>query len=118
MLRVNDSLTADEHVLKWLQARGAAPLNARSTAYALELMKRARVDLVISDLAREEHDVTARAEPMDVLSSSADHARTAAIRESRTAVTFHPRAAVREYKRVVQRYAGGVRRKVAEGGSP
>lgn len=45
---------------EWLEMRGAAILRAFSTAHALELMKRARMNVVISDLARNEGNCSIR----------------------------------------------------------
>ncbi|MBP6582242.1 MAG: response regulator [Chromatiaceae bacterium] len=54
VLLVNDDPAGGEAVDEWLEMRGAAILRAFSTAHALELMKRARMNVVISDLARNE----------------------------------------------------------------
>jgi len=57
VLAVNDDPQADFDIYQWLASRGAAILRAYSTAQALDLMKRTRVHVVISDLARVEGDV-------------------------------------------------------------
>lgn len=57
VLAVNDNPHADLDLFEWLAARGAVVLRAYSTANALALMERARVHVVISDLARMEGDV-------------------------------------------------------------
>ncbi|WP_295409044.1 response regulator [uncultured Thiocystis sp.] len=56
-LAVNDDPTADLELYAWLAARGVAVLRAYSTAQALALLERARVHVVISDLARVEAGV-------------------------------------------------------------
>lgn len=57
VLTVNDNPTMDNALYSWLQSRGAAVLRANSTAHALELMGRARADVIISNLARDEGGV-------------------------------------------------------------
>jgi CheY-like chemotaxis protein len=56
-LAVNDDPGADLDLYTWLAARGVAVLRAYSTAQALALLDRARVHVVISDLARVEAGV-------------------------------------------------------------
>lgn len=56
-LAVNDDPGADLGLYAWLSARGVAVLRAYSTAQALALLARARVHVVISDLARVEAGV-------------------------------------------------------------
>ncbi|MBK1620176.1 hypothetical protein CKO42_17360 [Lamprobacter modestohalophilus] len=53
-LAVNDDPGADLGLYAWLAERGVAVLRAYSTAQALSLLDRARVHVVISDLARVE----------------------------------------------------------------
>lgn len=57
VLAVNDDPGSDLNLYAWLAARGVAVLRAYSTEHALSLLKRARVQLVISDLARQEGQV-------------------------------------------------------------
>ena len=54
VLAVNDDPQADRDLYEWLAARGVAVLRAYSTDHALTLLDRARVHIVISDLARVE----------------------------------------------------------------
>ncbi len=54
ILSVNDSATMDRNLSDWLHKRGAVLLRAASTEYALALLEKAQVDLVISDLGRQE----------------------------------------------------------------
>ncbi len=56
-LAVNDDPAADLGLYEWLAARGVAVLRAYSTEQALALLDRARVHVVISDLARVEAGV-------------------------------------------------------------
>ncbi|MEA1051674.1 response regulator [Lamprobacter modestohalophilus] len=53
-LAVNDDPGADLGLYAWLAERGVAVLRAYSTAQALALLDRARVHVVVSDLARVE----------------------------------------------------------------
>jgi len=57
VLAVNDDPQADLRIYEWLASRGAAVLRAYSTRHALALLDRARVHVVISDLARLEGEV-------------------------------------------------------------
>ena len=56
VLRVNDRKDCSRTLWEWLFSRGAVLLIARSTQHALELLGRARLDAVITDLRRMESD--------------------------------------------------------------
>lgn len=66
VLAVNDDPQADVQLYGWLAARGAAVLRAYSTTQALTLLERARVHVVISDLARLEGEVMNKRAGMDL----------------------------------------------------
>lgn len=57
VLLVDDRPEIEPLLWDWLGSRGVAVLRAASTQRALELLDQARVDAVISDLARREGDV-------------------------------------------------------------
>ena len=57
LLAVNDDPQSDLDLYQWLAARGVAVLRAYSTGQALTLLDRARVHVVLSDLARMEGDM-------------------------------------------------------------
>ncbi|KAA6184231.1 response regulator [Thiohalocapsa marina] len=57
VLAVNDDPASDLALYAWLAERGVAVLRAYSTEHALRLLTRARVQLVISDLARQEGQI-------------------------------------------------------------
>lgn len=57
LLRVNDQPTIEPELWNWLFSRGVAVLHAATTKRALELLKKAQVDLILSDLARQEGEI-------------------------------------------------------------
>lgn len=66
VLAVNDDPQADLGLYEWLASRGVAVLRAYSTTQALALLDRARVHVVISDLARSEGGVVHKRAGMDL----------------------------------------------------
>ena len=54
LLYVNDQPQRDPNIFNWLHSRGTAILYATTTAHAMNLVEKAQVDAVISDLARQE----------------------------------------------------------------
>ena len=55
ILSVNDKPDMSSDVKEWLDARGFAIVRARSTIRALELINKARYDVVITNLRRTEN---------------------------------------------------------------
>jgi response regulator RpfG family c-di-GMP phosphodiesterase len=55
LLSVNDIATMEQSMFQWLQERGVAIIRASSTAKAMELLRRAQFDAVITNLRRVEN---------------------------------------------------------------
>lgn len=66
LLYVNDQPGVDRPLWDWFCARGVAVLRAQTTSRGLDLLGKARVDVVLSDLAREEDGVMNKKAGMDL----------------------------------------------------